>query len=234
MTQQWRLELEIETQSAFHTFGPGQTLPLVDRALQVDAEGYPYIQGSTVRGRIRVHLERLLKGLGQPVCRPPRPQGTCPHYKPIGDQLAARGERYCLACRIFGSAWRQSTLAFTDFPLHRTGLAPEAYAGERTSVGISRRLGSAQAERLFHSQTTTPGDRLRFVGQAQGRLTDEEMGWLLAAIRLVTHLGGHKARGLGRVRMQVASLARWDDKSKTWKPVDSQALLREVVDHATV
>jgi CRISPR/Cas system CSM-associated protein Csm3 (group 7 of RAMP superfamily) len=234
MTHQWRLELEIETQSAFHTFGPGQTLPLVDRALQVDAEGYPYIQGSTVRGRIRVHLERLLKGLGQPVCRPPRPEGTCPHYKPIAGKLAAQGEEYCLACRIFGSAWRSSTLTFSDFHVDRAGLAPEACVGERTSVGISRRLGSAQAERLFHSQTTIPGNQFRFLGHAQGWLTQEELGWLLAAIRLVTYLGGHKARGLGRVQVQVTSLSRWNGENQTWEPEEPQALLREVVDHATL
>lgn len=234
MQQQWQMTLGIETQSAFHTLGPGRTLPLVDRALQVDAEGCPYIPGSTVRGRVRAHLERLLKALDLPVCCPPRPDQTCPHHPALIAQLAALDEPYCLACRIFGSAWRDSATVFGDFRLAQDGLRPEASVGERTSVGISRRLGSAQAERLFLSETTIPGGRLRFIGRVEGRLTHEEIGWLLAAMNLVTHLGGDKARGLGRVRLQVADLSRWDVDAQAWATADSQALIKEVMDHAAL
>ena len=60
------------------------------------------------------------------------------------------------------------------------------------------------------------------------------MGWLLAATGLVTHLGGSKARGLGRVQLQVRTLSCWDAESRAWAEVDPQALVKEVMERATV
>jgi len=234
MEQFWRMNLEVETRSAFHTLGPGRSLPLVDRALQVDAEGYPMLSGSTVKGRVRSHLERLLKALKRPVCRPPRPDQMCPHFQPVDDRLASLKEPYCLACRIFGSAWRESAVTFGGFFLTEELKREGALPVERTSVGISRRLGSAQAERLFFSQTTAPASTLRFVGQIEGRMTQEEIGWLLIAFNLVTHLGGDKARGLGRVRLRVTGLSCWNPETRTWEEVEPRTLVKEVVNRATL
>lgn len=234
MAEHWRIELRIETLTSFRTLGAGQTLPLVDRMLQVDTSGKPMIPGSQVRGRVRAHLERLLKAVGRPVCAPPRPENICPHDAHIQARLAQLDEPYCLACRIFGSPWREAAVAFGNFYLDEESLDQPEPIAERTSVGLSRRLATAKPGRLFQSQTTTPGMRLSFSGTAGGWMEPHELGWLLMAANLVTHLGGDKARGLGRIQITVADLRRWDSSSGTWTSGDAKRLTREAFDHAAL
>lgn len=227
MPEKWLITLDIETQTAFHTLGPGHTLPLIDRMLQVDPTGRPMIPGSSVRGRVRAHLERLLKASGRPVCTPPQPDKTCPHAPAIQTELKQLSPEYCLACRIFGSAWRDSKVSFSNFYL-QDDLAAEQVTAERTAVSLNRRLGVAQAERLFTAQTTLPGKSLSFAGTIEGLLIPQELGWLLAALRLVTHLGGSKARGLGQVNLKIARLEQWAGRDQGWQEVNQQPLLEEV------
>lgn len=226
MEDRWRIVLEAETRTAFHTLGPGRTLPLVERAIQVDAEGNPFIPASSVRGRVRAHLERLLRALGYPVCWPPGPEQMCPHAGVVTDP----DQPLCLACRIFGNAWHPSPTSFEDLRL-----VPEQpgnwQASYRTGTGISRGLSTVQAERLFTTETTSPVG-LRFQGNVEGILSREEIGWLLAALKMVQHLGGDKARGLGQVHLQVAQLLRWDSRVGKWTEEDAENLLREVMGHA--
>lgn len=226
MRENWRIVLEAETQTAFHTLGPGRTLPLIDRAIQIDTEGNPFIPASSVRGRVRAHLERLLKTLGYPICRPPRPEQMCPHAGVVTDP----NEPFCLACRIFGNPWHPSSTFFEDLRL-----VPEQRSdwksSYRTGTGISRGLSTVRAERLFTTETvSTIG--LRFRGNVKGRLSREEVGWLLAALRMVRHLGGDKARGLGQVYLRVTGLYRWNTAAKAWVEENPEALLEEVVNHA--
>ncbi len=222
----WRINIEVKTLTDFHTLGPGRTLPLLDRPIQVDGSGCPIIPGSLIRGRVRAHLERLLRARGRPVCRPPAPQNMCPHNQEVVGKLAPTGDPYCLACRIFGSAWRDSGVVFSDF--HLDGELQEFPT--RTGVGISRRLGTVQAERLFLTETAPPG--LRFTGKAEGWLTREEAGWLLAAIRLVTHLGGGKSRGLGQVQIALVSVEQWDEGKGEWVKVNPEDLIEEALSDA--
>lgn len=234
MADHWLLTLKLETETAFHTLGPGETLPLIDRMLQVDPAGRPMIPGSSVRGRVRAHLERLLKATGRPVCKPPQPAQTCPHHPGLQSQLAALPEPYCLACRIFGSVWRDSTVNFTDFHLAPTVSAEAAAVTERISVSINRKLNSAQAERLFTSQTTGPGQPLTFYGEVELFLERLELGWLLAGAKMVNYLGGGKARGLGKVRLTPDSLRRWEATSRSWHLEEANAILEETLNHAAI
>ena len=226
MSDRWRIVLVAETRTAFHTLGPGRTVHLVERPIQVDPEGAPFIPASSVRGRVRAHLERLLRALGQPVCRPPRPEGMCPHAGVVADPAGP----LCLACRIFGNAWHPSATSFEDLHLVRPGPEPVPLS-YRTGTGISRWLGTVQTGRLFTVETTTGGG-LRFQGGVEGLLSREEVGWLLAAVGTVRHLGGGKARGLGEVRLRVAHLFRWDPQVGAWVEEDPENLVKEVVGDA--
>ncbi|HXF69662.1 MAG TPA: RAMP superfamily CRISPR-associated protein [Thermoflexus sp.] len=226
MADRWRVVLEAETLTAFHTLGPGRTLPLVDRALQVDVEGNPFIPASSVRGRVRAHLERLLRASGLPACWPPRPEQMCPHVGVVPDPK----EPFCLACRIFGSPWYPSPTFFEDLRLVAVG-HPNGRLAYRTGIGISRRLGTVQAERLFTTESTSPTG-LRFRGNIEGALAREEMGWLLAALRTVQHLGGDKARGMGQIRLRVVELLRWNAGTGAWTPENPEDLLKEVIGRA--
>lgn len=232
MADALRVELELELESALHTLGPGRVAVLTDKPIELDGLGYPVIPASTIRGRLRAHLERLLRGLDEPICHPPRPERMCPH---AWGRQPAPAEGYCVACRIFGSPWREAGIAAGDLHLvaEQRAAPAETLRQERAGVGISRRLGSAQSERLFFIETSTAtgtGGRLRFRGMLEGRLSELEAGWLLAAMPLLSHIGGGKSRGLGQCTLRASALAWWRDGQ--WNPADPDELLKEVLGDA--
>lgn len=225
MTERIRILLQVELRSPLHILGPGRTVALVDRPVELNLQGYPIIPASSMRGRLRVHMERLLRQMGQFVCAPPSPEQMCPH---------AGYDGYCMACRIFGSAWHPASVVNSDLLLVSPRPDPDLLRSERTSVGISRRLGTAQAERLFALEAVDAkldNVTLVFEGEIIGRLTAEEAGWLLAAVPLVSHLGGSKGRGLGEITLRAQEAAWWRDGS--WQSADVSRLIEEVWEHAT-
>lgn len=232
MAQPIRITLQAKLASALHIAGPGRAVALVDRPIELDTAGYPLIPASSIRGRLRTHLERLLKAWGQPVCIPPLADQMCPHVWGPDDQPE---QGYCLACRLFGSPWYEAALLSDDLRLvERQRGDPELLRMERMSLSIGRRLGTAQSERLFATETTTPSlvrEPLCFEGALTGLVTTYEAGWLLAAAPTVLHAGGSKARGLGALQLAVTEVAWWQDGA--WAPVaEAGALIEEALNHA--
>ena len=227
-----RITLQAELHSPLHIAGPGRNVVLVDRPIELDSRNFPIIPASTVRGRIRVHLERLLKTMNQPVCVPPTPQRMCPHC--WNETASTPPDLICMACRLFGNPWHYARVVNDDLLLiSAEGVAhdPELLRMERTSLSVNRRLGTAQAERLYTTESTTTqsnGQPLQFVGLMGGALSDEELGWLLAAIPLVTHAGGSKGRGMGQLQLTATGVDRWVEKK--WRAVaDLEKLISEVI-----
>ncbi|HBY93091.1 MAG TPA: hypothetical protein DEP84_03855 [Chloroflexi bacterium] len=227
-----RITLQAKLAAGLHILGPGRTVALVDRAIEVDAQGFPLIPASSIRGRVRAHLERLLRAWGQPVCTPPAPERMCPH---AWNQDEGPPAGYCQACRIFGSPWYPAAIINTDLRLvdsQRTA-GPDFLRTERMSLGISRRLGTAQGERLFSTEATVrdlDARPLCFEGLISGRLTPIEAGWLLAALQLVTHAGGNKARGLGELCVSATEVTWWQDGQ--WVATDGRPMIEEVLSDA--
>jgi len=257
MVQRIRITLRAELASALHILGPGRAAALLDRSIELDLKGYPVIPASSIRGRLRVHLERLLKAWGLPVCVPPSPEQMCPHHWPAGkarrvrfppkfaaprnDTRTEKGPEggYCMACRIFGSTWHPAGIANSDMRLLRLikqQLDPSLLRAERTSVAISRRLGIAQTGALLFTETTVRAideQPLCFEGVMQGRLSDEEAGWLLAGARLVNHAGGSKERGLGEMEVRIAKVERWQQEEQSWQMLDANELIEEALNDGT-
>ncbi len=235
--EQFRLKVRLQLESDLHTAGPGRTLPLVDRSVEVDAHNRPYLPASSVRGRVRAHLERVLTALGEPVCTPPRPDRTCPHHRSVAEELGRRGapEPFCMACRLFGSVWRLSPITFSDF-MFTAPQTEQMPLSPRPGVGISRHLGTTEEERLYVLETVPSqraGRPVMFEGTIEGQLEQQEIGWLLAALRTVTHIGGGKARGLGRVTPEIIGLDLWDEAKKQWVLGDWMVLLKGVLGDGT-
>ena len=172
----------------------------VDQGVERGPDGWPLVPASSWRGRVRAHLESLLRGLGVPVCHPPDPARTCPHDPEVLAQLQLHGRRFCPVCELFGSAWRPSRIAFTD--LTHPGREGEAPVTERVNVAINRVLGTVEEQRLFSYETAGFGsDAFTRVltGQVWGVMDRSQVGLLVLGLRLPTHLGGKKARGLGLI-----------------------------------
>lgn len=208
VASQVSMEVRYQLAGPYAVQGGGTYDPGVDQGVERAPDGWPLIPASSWRGRVRAHLESLLRGLGVPVCTPPNPARTCPHDGPVLARLHPHGRRFCPVCELFGSPWRPSRIVFTDLTHPQRGGQPEPIAA-RVNVAINRFLGAVEEQRLVAYEAAGYGaDEASRVlaGRVSGCLEPSQAGLLLVALRLPTHLGGKKARGLGliqQMRLQV-------------------------------
>lgn len=215
MTHTLELRLTLTLDSPLHV-GAGYGLAGFLDAIQVtDAQGYPYIPGSTLKGRLRYYLTAMLPTLG-------------------GGDATLRN--------LFGNETQAGSLVFGNFPLSQewqnliqrshgheamTGLkrtGVDLISERRANVMLSRVRGVALERRLFTVETAP--SHLSFTGRIHGRVEDEgrfsgpfpqDLVFLAAAIRALTHLGGRKSRGLGRVHLEPAEAPRLDGKAVSFE-----------------
>ncbi|MCX7993511.1 MAG: RAMP superfamily CRISPR-associated protein [Fimbriimonadales bacterium] len=206
----FELSVKVELSSDLHISGVGRTAVLIDRCIERDAQGRPYIPSTSFKGRVRAHYERLLSALGYDLgdCKPPAPGGMCNDVNNL-----------CPACALFGSPVQQSRVEFT-------ALTPDATAEPTTriGVGVNRKLNTVEQGRLFFYEAAPQTRVNTFTGTVRGWATETEIAQLIAAIKLITHFGGQKARGLGRVQAEVAHA--WLKAGEEWNSRDPKELLR--------
>ncbi len=184
---------------------------LADAATARDPGGAPIIPASALKGALRIGFERLLEGLGEPVCHPSLPELACPTESP------------CLACQLFGSPGREGVLRFQDARLVEPARslytkrarsdAPERPTGFgyaiRPGVAISRSRRTAEEDLLFASEVVAPlpppedgsWPPLTFTTEIEvrGSISNEVLLWLQAAAESVQAIGADKSRGLGHL-----------------------------------
>lgn len=199
------LQVRLELETPLHV-GTGYGLAgYIDARTLAGPDGYPYIPGSSLKGRLRYYLRRLLPALGRGTGNP----------GPLEN--------------LFGEEEQVGNLFFTDLRLDRAWVNLAERLRQRTdeetpveglltrrhtNVMLSRLRGVAVEQRLFTVETVTP--HLGFHGRIHGHLSDEgrtltvkghtcprDLALLVAACRALTHLGGRKSRGLGRCRLII-------------------------------
>ena len=183
-----------------------------------DGKSVYYFPGTSLKGALRSHLERIARTL-QPgsVCIPyydPGKDITIPvaaeqtshgcGYRSNGDTSSAAYADSCAACRLFGSLKFGGRFSISDaYPLSGHEREPEL----RNSVGIDRFTGGTVPKVLFDLQVLVGGEF-----EAKVRLINFEL-WQLAALNLllldmkdeIITIGSGRSRGLGRVRITVPS-----------------------------
>lgn len=187
-----------------------------------DGENVYYFPGTSLKGVLRSHLERIARTL-QPgsVCLPyygPKSDITIPvaseqnaygcGYRSQGgrgeDTSATAYADSCAACRLFGSLKFGGRFSIGDaYPLPEHSPSLES----RNGVGIDRVTGGTVPGVLFDLQVLVGG---KF--EATVRLTNFEI-WQLAALNLLLtdladeliSIGSGRSRGLGRVKADVTS-----------------------------
>ena len=182
-----------------------------DKVLIRAADGNLVIPASTVKGRLRDHCERVLRSLRQPICHPPDPATTCPHF--WWDRGQARNhDDPCAICLLFGSPWRQGAVRVSSVVCH----TPEAFSAQewrrfpyrtavRPGVSISRARRAAASDRLFAVETSAVGVNLEFEGHISGQLPRRAyVAILRAGLQSLVALGGNKSRGLGWIERPEA------------------------------
>ena len=182
-----------------------------------------YFPGTSLKGVLRSHLERIARTLKQgSVCIPyyddPKKKDMIPvaaERKSHGCGFRSRGEGKpnpssaayadsCAACRLFGSLKFGGRFSISDvYPLPGHGPAVES----RDGVAIDRFTGGTVPGALFDLKVLVGG---KF--EANLQLMNFEL-WQLAVLNLLLSdlsdemitIGSGRSRGLGRVRITVPS-----------------------------
>ncbi|OPX19801.1 MAG: hypothetical protein BZ151_07310 [Desulfobacca sp. 4484_104] len=195
--------------------GLGRGLGLDHTAVR-DAWGLPYIPASTLKGRLRSLCKRVALTLA----------ATDPVYNNICQTLdnreackPAANEKPCIICQLFGSRFWPGALRFSDGRLSETqqtqrtelllrqrlhpGKIDPALAQARTQIRISRHRGVAEAKFLFCGEalpkTLIFTARINIIGDLAAA-AENLLDW---GVRLLTHLGAQKSRGLGQCRLSL-------------------------------
>ena len=188
-----------------------------------DGESVYYLPGTSLKGVLRSHFERIARTLqSRSVCLPyyfdAKRQGDsipvdeekgsfgCGYRSRNGgkDAASAAYADSCAACRMFGSLKFAGRFSISDaYPLSNNHPTIES----RNGVGIDRFTGGTVRGVLFDLQAVVGG---RF--EARIRLTNFEL-WQLASINLLLAdlkdemiaVGSGRSRGMGRIRADVAA-----------------------------
>ena len=183
-----------------------------------DGKRVYYFPGSSLKGALRSHLERIARTLHPSrVCVPyydnkkrssipiPVPSEERSYgcgYVARGDTTSAIYANSCAVCRMFGSLKFGGRFSIGDaYPSEKPTLE------SRDGVGIDRFTGGTVTGVLFDLQVLVGG---KF--EAELRLTNFEL-WQLAALNLllmdmedaIITIGSGRSRGLGKVRCHVTS-----------------------------
>lgn len=182
-----------------------------------DGNSVYYFPGTSLKGVLRSHLERIARTLHPgSVCIPYYEPGR--YIPPIATERDSHGCGYrasggtssqayadsCAACRLFGSLKFGGRFSINDaYPLSDHEPSLEL----RNGVGIDRFTGGTVSGVLFDLQVLVGG---KF--EASLRLINFEL-WQLAALNLLLldmkdemiTIGSGRSRGLGRVRITVPS-----------------------------
>jgi CRISPR-associated protein Csm3 len=169
-----------------------------------DAEGFPFIPGSTLKGALRSTVEGLLRAAELDGLR------SCdPLDERQGKSCASRREAICAVCSVFGTRGLASHVRISDAPAsERGGSLPIEL---REGVGIDRDLRTAHTARRYELEVVPAGtafDLEIFVDNPQPWM----LGLLLVGLDQLdagfASLGGFASRGLGRVCVQILSIER--------------------------
>jgi CRISPR-associated protein Csm3 len=182
---------------------------LIDSAATRDADGWAYIPGSAIKGRLRSLCKRIAETLKEDY-------GTV--CQTLTNSEVCKTEPICAICRMFGSPYTEGSLFFTDAvldeatkgslePLKRIDLFGGGGQYEvKTGVKLSRTRRLSDAKQLFAFQSVCRD--LIFTATIEGTLSENDEHLLQAAVQLLTHIGGQKARGLGRITATLSEEAQ--------------------------
>ncbi|MCL0065552.1 RAMP superfamily CRISPR-associated protein [Dehalococcoidia bacterium] len=185
----------------------------VDAGFCLDTQGKPYMPGSSVRGALRSHLERVVRTI----------VGDLAAWNPR--QAQKRGQEFseregdgeddveCLVSRVFGFSALGGRILFSD----ASPLDANRFESRRKlldHVALDRFTGGAAEQRKFNSRPYFPPSPPPVVGsdgdlQCEIELYDFEawhLGMLLLLLRDLrmgrVTLGHGKNKGFGRVRLE--------------------------------
>jgi CRISPR-associated RAMP protein (TIGR02581 family) len=225
----------IETKTALRIgSGGGGDMDGSDLPVLRDADGFPLIPGSSLKGVIRSTIEALVRGAGMskergeiwtcdPLADNKSPERACGWHGGNDENKRKRNEAieepHCVVCRLFGSHVVASHVRFSDALLvdaetmKRRGRIPIEV---RDGVAIDRDLRTAYGGQKYDFEVIAPGTRFDLEV-----FIENPHDWLLGLLAIgfdqvadgFSALGGFTSRGLGRVAIQWSGMTRVDARA---------------------
>jgi CRISPR-associated protein Csm3 len=215
ITATLRMKTALSVGSRASLLPAGSDLPVIKTP-----EGVPFIPGSSLKGVIRTYVERVLRTLdGMNTQHPEQRLWACDpldedrrcvtgaQKKALFEQAGEDDARFteliwqrsCTACRLFGSPWLASRVAFQDAMLaNRESLL--RLTEVRDGVGIDRDLGSAKTGIKYDFETVPAGAEFGITIVVENA-EEWEVGLLLLALKAIEKgelpIGGKTTRGPG-------------------------------------
>lgn len=195
-----------------------------DLPVIVDGNDRPYIPGSSLRGVIRSHTERILRSLlgKRGACDPTSEANWCitdeqmKKWRETFDSEAALAakvwEHSCHVCRVYGSTWLASRVRIADLHLLET---QQPRIERRDGVSIHREKETVQHKYDFETVASASLFQLRIVAE---NLSDAERGLLWLGLRELRDgsilIGGFKGRGLGLATLEELTIQAVESADK--------------------
>lgn len=207
-------------------------------------DGQPYIPGSSLRGVLRSHIERIVRTFepitngsynGRGACSPVNRDEWCikdDFVKSKRNELRGDSqrdkkfaewvfERSCRVCRVFGSPWLASKVRISDLHCKTNDVQSE----HRDGVAIDREKETVANKYDFEVVPKATRFQLEIIAENLDKL---ERGLVFLGIfeleRGNIHVGGFKGRGLGRISIEDSQLKFLDAEK------DRQALSRYLLE----
>ncbi len=182
---------------------------LIDKTTVKNGNGIVYIPASTIKGKLRSVSKKIALTIDE--------FGVVCHGKDSLEVCKTELDKACIICRLFGSVYNEGKLIFTDASLLTddemkikyfkkmdpfTHFQSEYQSGNR----LYRTLRTSSAKHLYVSESCLEG--LVFEGKMYLKrdMTEDEKKLLKWSIKSLTHIGGHKGRGLGRVTINIEGI----------------------------
>lgn len=221
-----RMETALSVGSRSSLEPTGTDMPVIKRP-----DGLPFIPGSSIKGVVRAEAERVLRAINR------RPdlwacdifESSCVtseekdsilnnvREKEEAEKLFTQQlwDKSCAVCRLFGSQWIASRLAFKDaFLCNQDSLLVVTQI--RDGVGIDRDTGAAKEGIKYDFETVSPGAEFSIEILAEN-VDIWEIGFLLTILRSWQEgrlaVGGKSTRGPGWGTLNITSIRRVDKEN---------------------
>lgn len=179
---------------------------LIDLKSVKDKDDIVYFPATSLKGKVKAEFKKVMLTIDSGnICNITTNKEICKF-----DNI----KEACVICRIFGSEFYEGSLIFEDAvmdyethdilsKIETNKIMPQSQSAIRTGIRINRILKTAEDKALFNFETVNPS--IVFTSRIHGDvwLTDEEYIFFKKTIESITHLGGNKARGLGRCSIEV-------------------------------
>jgi CRISPR/Cas system CSM-associated protein Csm3 (group 7 of RAMP superfamily) len=208
---EYRFVLQCRTTGPLRV-GSGMMSELTDAEPRRRADGQLIIPGTSIAGALRGAVERL-------IFKPDSTEPKCLLYTQGTIQPNAKEPCKCAVCRLFGNVVPVDDAMASKVWVHDVCLPLDAVVRIVDGVAIDRSRRSAADARKYDYVEIRPGVTFWIDVRAEHRadidpLTEKEKEWLGAALCLLATgeipLGGHAARGAGRLECLAATIRSRD------------------------